>query len=489
MMVSKILKNVLSAGCAVCMALSLIAGTVAGTGRVMKADAADNSTVTLRVCNWEEYIDESMVDEFEEWYEQAYGSKVKVLYSTIGTNEELYNMLTLGDEYDLVCPSEYMIMKLMAEGWLEPFSDEFHNASGRYNYYAKGVSPFISEVFDNNKINGESWSKYAAGYMWGITGIVYNPEYVSEEEASTWTIINNPKFKRQITIKDNVRDSMFAAVGAVKADILTDKAFINSSDYSKKLAEEMNDTSEETVEKVLEYLQEAKDNVYSFETDSAKADMITQKVKASYQWSGDAVYTMDQAEEDDVELAFAVPEESTNMYFDGWVMLKSGVSGNSDKKQAAEAFVNFLSIPENAVRNMDYIGYTSVISGGDSDAVYDYVKECYEADDDDTDTVEYPLGYFFSGDSSDERYMLTASVEQTKRQLSAQYPLETTMERSAVMQYFDNDANTRINQMWINVRCYNISNMPMAVRILIGIAITLIVGGYIYKKIRGHIEN
>ncbi len=489
MMVSRILKNVLSAGCTVCMSLSLIAGIVAGTGRVMKADAADNSTVTLRVSNWEEYIDESMVDEFEEWYEQAYGKKVKVLYSTIGTNEELYNMLTLGDEYDLVCPSEYMIMKLMAEGWLEPYSDEFHNASGKYNYYAKGVSPFISEVFDNNKINGESWSKYAAGYMWGITGIVYNPEYVSEQEASTWTIINNPKFKRQITIKDNVRDSMFAAVGAVKADTLTDKAFINSPDYNKKLAEEMNDTSDETVEKVLEYLQKAKDNVYSFETDSAKADMITQKVKASYQWSGDAVYTMDQAEEDDVELAFAVPEESTNMYFDGWVMLKSGISGNSEKKQAAEAFVNFLSIPENAVRNMDYIGYTSVISGGDSDVVYDYVKECYEAGDDDTDTVEYPLGYFFSGNSSDERYMLTTSVEQTKRQLSAQYPLETTMERSAVMQYFDNDANARINQMWINVRCYNIANMPMAVRILIGVVITLIVGGYIYKKIRGHIEN
>ena len=67
--------------------------------------------------------------------------------------------------------SEYMIMKLMAQGWLEPFSEEFYDTSNPYNYYAKGVSPFIKNVFDTNKINGESWSRYAAGYMWGVTGI------------------------------------------------------------------------------------------------------------------------------------------------------------------------------------------------------------------------------------------------------------------------------------------------------------------------------
>ena len=99
------------------------------------------------VWNWEEYIDEggwnadetidlestdirgdnSMVDDFVQWYYKTYGKKVNVEYSCLGTNEELYNMLTLGDEYDLICPSEYMFMKLMTEGWLEPFSDEFYD--------------------------------------------------------------------------------------------------------------------------------------------------------------------------------------------------------------------------------------------------------------------------------------------------------------------------------------------------------------------------
>ena len=106
----------------------------------------------------------------------------------------------------------------------------------------------------------------------------------------------------------------------------------------------MNDTSDDTIKEVQAYLQEVKDNAYSFETDSAKADMITGKVVAGYQWSGDAVYTMDQADKDDFTLNFAVPKESTNIYFDGWVMLKSGIGGNDEKKQAAQSFINFLSM-------------------------------------------------------------------------------------------------------------------------------------------------
>ena len=61
-----------------------------------------------------------MVEDFENWYYENYGVKVNVQYSCFGTNEDLYNMLTLGDVYDLVCPSEYMIMKLMSENKLEP---------------------------------------------------------------------------------------------------------------------------------------------------------------------------------------------------------------------------------------------------------------------------------------------------------------------------------------------------------------------------------
>ena len=225
------------------------------------------------------------------WYEETYGRKVKVEYSTFGTNEDLYNMLTLGDVYDLVCPSEYMFMKLMAEDMLVPLSDHFYDTSDPNNYYAIGVSPYIKGIFDAKTIGGEPWSKYAAGYMWGVTGIVYNPDVVTEEEASTWKILNNSKFKRQVTIKDNVRDSYFAAVGAIKSDLLTSPEFLNDPDYSLRLEEEMNDVSPETIQAVQDYLQTVKNNVYSFETDSGKASgratvpiLWTRRMKMTLPW-------------------------------------------------------------------------------------------------------------------------------------------------------------------------------------------------------------
>ncbi len=463
-------------------AIVLAAGAVfcAPIGAFAASGSGSEEEVVLRVCNWEEYIDlgdwdeeetielesgdiigeNSMVKDFEEWYEETYGIKVKVEYSTFGTNEDLYNMLTLGDEYDLVCPSEYMFMKLMTEKQLVPLSDGFFDPSVEENYYAKGVSPYIKKVFDEHEIGGEPWSRYAAGYMWGVTGIVYNPDVVTREEASTWKILNDPKFSRQVTIKDNVRDSYFAAVGALKADLLTSEAFRADPEYAQKLEDEMNDTSPEMIAQVQDYLQQVRDNVYSFETDSGKADMITGKVVANYQWSGDGVYSLDQAEEDDFILAFAVPEESTNIYFDGWVMLKNGIRDNAAKQHAAEAFINFNSRPDNAVRNMYYIGYTSVISGGDDPTIFEYAEYNYGAEDDEEETEEYDLGYFFEGEENSGDYVIEAPAEQLERQLYAAYPPQDVMERSAVMVCFDEAQSAAINRMWINVRCYNLRKAP-----------------------------
>lgn len=495
------------------MAVSLLAGQMlpvmaaedTGDAASVKSDGASatEKEVTLRVCSWEEYIDEggwdedeaieldngttifgenSMVEDFENWYYENYGVKVDVQYSCFGTNEDLYNMLTLGDVYDLVCPSEYMIMKLMSENKLEPLSDGFFDESNDKNYYINGVSPYIRDTFETHEINGETWSKYAAGFMFGITGILYNPEKMTADEAGTWTVLNNPKFAKQITIKDNVRDSYFAAVGALQRDKLMDPEFRAQEDYSEQLKDIMNDVSPETIAKSQDLLQDIKDNVYSFETDSGKADMITGKVVANYQWSGDAVYAMDQAEEDGVQLDFAVPEECTNLYFDGWVMLKNGIDGDADRKQAAEAFINFVSRPDNAVRNMYYIGYTSVIAGGDDDTVYSYLDYTYGAEDDEEDVVDYPLGYFFTGDNSDPDYVLRAPAEQIDRQLGAQYPSQDAIERSAVMEYFNEDATKDINQMWINIRCYNIKDVPTWAWFIVAAVIGALAGVIVYHK-------
>ena len=453
--------------------------------------SAEQETITLRICNWEEYIDlggweedetidldsgdifgeNSLIEDFEAWYEETYEQKVRVEYSTFGTNEDLYNMLTIGDVYDLVCPSEYMIMKLMAEDKVQPLSESFFEKENENNYYIRGVSPYIRNIFETHDINGVTWDKCAAGYMWGVTGFLYNPEAMPEETAGSWKLLEDTEYARQITMKDNVRDAYFAAVGALKSDLLTSGEFIGREDYGQALQTEMNDVSPETVDRVQDYLQSIKDNLYSFETDSGKADMITGKVVANYQWSGDAVYAMDQAEEDDYILNFAVPRECTNIYFDGWIMLKSGIDGDAAKQQAAEAFINFISRPDNVIRNMYYIGYTSAISGGEDERVFEYLDWNYGAEDDEEETVDYPVGYFFSGEEGNEDYTLTVPAEQLQRQLSAQYPSEEVIRRASIMVYFDEQQSELINRMWIRIRCFNIETVPLWVWIVLALII------------------
>ena len=283
-------------------------------------------------------------------------------------------------------------------------------------------------------------------------------------------------------MKDNVRDSYFAAVGAIKADLLTSEAFIGDEEYAEKLQEEMNDVSPETVAKVQDYLQKIKDNLYSFETDSGKADMITGKVVANYQWSGDAVYTMDQADEDDYTLNFAAPRESTNIYFDGWIMLKSGISEDPAKQQAAEAFINFISRPDNVIRNMYYIGYTSAISGGEDERIFEYLDWNYGAEEDEEDVVEYPVGYFFTGEEDNEDYVLTVPEEQLHRQLSAQYPSGEVIRRASIMVYFNEEQSELINRMWIRIRCFNILSVPVWVWIVLAALIAAAVAFHFRRK-------
>ena len=446
---------------------------------------SNDKVVTLRVSSWEEYIDlggwdeaidlesgdiigeNSMVDDFTKWFNDTHDYKVKVEYSTFGTNEDLYNRLSLGDTYDLVCPSDYMIMKLIDEGKVVEYSDEFWDLGREENYYANYVSRYIDGADGEGIYNTffedpeDNWHKKAACYMWGTSGFVYNPEkLVNERDISSCEILLNPDYKRAVTIKDNVRDAYFATLSIIFKEKLMS---------GEPPADYLNKTDSATIAKAEDVLKKIKGNVYSFETDSGKADMVTGKVVANYQWSGDAVYIMDEADGDGTELWYSVPEEGSNLWFDGWVMLKDGIKDNKQRKEAAEAFVNFLSRPDNAVRNMYYIGYTSAISG---ETVFEYMEWNYGAES--NDTVEYDLSYFF-GDSVEDP-ILVADAENFEisdnginrgRQLFAQYPPENVINRSVVMLDFG-DKLSEINQMWINVRCPDLKDVDPVVWGVVG---------------------
>lgn len=433
-----------------------------------------SDTLILRVANWEEYVDEgdwdaeeeivlgngksiygenSVIQDFEEWFEANYHKKIKVKYSTYGTNEDLYNQLSLGESFDLVCPSEYMIMKLMAEERLLPFSEAFYRREDSNNYYSNGVSKYIDQTFSEQVFDGKSLKQYAAGYMWGNLGVVYNPKYISAEEAEDWNFYLDEKYRKRITVKDSVRDCYFMALGMLTQDEVMESSFLQLPDYRSRLSERLNDTDEKRVEEIGEILSRVKKNVYSFETDSGKSDLVSGKVYANLQWSGDAVYSIQQAKEDGVELKYAVPKASTNLWFDGWCMLRDGIADNQEKQMAAEAFVNFLSKPDIVVRNMYYIGYTSAIAGGSDDTIFQYADYCYGEED---GKEEYDLGYFFGQEGEQGDYIIHTNQDITAGELFSQYPPEEVGERSVIMAYLDSETNDRINRMWVNVRCFEL---------------------------------
>ena len=239
---------------------------------------------------------------------------------------------------------------------------------------------------------------------------------------------------------------------------------------------------EETIKKVEEILRQIDGNIYSYETDTGKNDMVLGNIWLNFAWSGDAVYAMDLAEEEDgISLNFFIPNECANLWFDGWVMPKGA------QKQPAQAFVNFLSRPDNAVRNMYYIGYSSVISGDRADetygsAVLDYVRECYEADPEETDDVIlYDLSYFFG-----ENTAFYAETEQAlSRQLHAQYPTQEDMLHCAVMDYYGETANENINELWSRIKAESLDAWAIAV---LCAAAVLIIAVPLAAKFGKHLE-
>jgi spermidine/putrescine transport system substrate-binding protein len=103
---------------------------------------------------------------------------------------------------------------------------------------------------------------------------------------------------------------------------------------------------------------------------------------------------------------------------------------------------------------MYYIGYTSVISGGEDTTVFDYADWYYGAEEESEDNISYDIGHFFT-DKNNEEYIITASTDQIDRGLYTQYPSEEVLKRCTIMNYFNPEVNTKINQMWINVRCFD----------------------------------
>ena len=426
----------------------------------------------LKVYNWGDYIDESMLADFESWYEEQTGEKVKVVYQTFDINEVMLAKIEKGEaDFDVVCPSEYIIERMMYNDMLIPIRTESFEKelNSKDINYLNGISPYITEQFSLLKDKkGRNANEYAVGYMWGTTGLLYNRKYVKDEEAESWALLFDKRFKDKIFIKDAFRDVYTPMLIYAK----TLEARQNGQlDEDKTLPIEtirelMFRSDDESIALVEGYLKRMKELVAGWEADFGKEMMTQEKAYINLMWSGDAVWAIEEAAEIGVELDYRVPREGSIVWFDGWVIPKY-----AKNVRAARYFINYMCKPENAIRNMEETGYVSVIGTRE---VMETMGEVYNAEEHGEDAATSDLGYFFR----------TAEGEMIEGADSliiddVMYPDRSVIERCGVM----HDSGKRTEQMlemWSRVKGDNLS--PLMV-IFIVTTLSIIVIAVVWRKI------
>ena len=401
----------------------------------------------LKVYNWSDYIDESVLGEFEQWYKEHTGEEIKVIYQTFDVNETMLSKIEKGHEdFDVICPSDYITERMLNNGLLQRL--DFESIPDSINYIELNRSPYIKKVF--SEINPEiDANEYSVAYMWGTTGIIYNTEVVTREEAGTWDVIRNPKYAGQILIKDAPRDVYGPVLIYLKQKEL--------KEGSVTLDQLMHDSSDESIAAVEAYLKQVKDGVLGWEADFGKDQMTKGRGVISLNWSGDAVWAIEEAAEVGVKPDYLVPEEGSTVWFDGWVIPKY-----ARNVKAATWFIDFMCRPDIAIRNMDETGYVS--ASGAKEVLESQIDETLEPID---------LSYFFGEEASSVRVN------------PALYPDKSVIERCAIEHDWGDDT-AKLLAMWSRVKGDNASGMTYIVIVL---AVVIIAAATIYnssKKKRRH---
>ena len=467
----------------------------------------------LKIYNWGDYIDEDLLEEFEVWYEEQTGCKVKIIYQTFDINEVMLAKIEKGEaDFDVVCPSEYIIERMMRHNLLQPIVDEEFIAdleSTDTENYLGCVSPYIRGQFDHiiTPEPGLNANDYSVGYMWGTTGILFNTEYVSAEEAESWDLMFDERLEGKILVKDAFRDVYSPMLVYAKTLELREAGILAEDEtlpLNVAMAQErglegvvptieelMYDASDESIALVEEYMKRMKRLVAGWEADFGKEMMTQNKAWINLMWSGDAVWAIEEAAEVDVSLDYVVPEEGSVVWFDGWVIPKY-----AKNPRAARYFINYMCMPENAVRNMDATGYVSVVATEEVLRAMDPLLCAMDETEDEAEKLALQaerdalleeegvdLSYFFKDAEGNpltfdmgNGYMVHADCVYVD---PIMYPDMSVIDRCAMM-HDSGEQTEKMLEMWSRVKGDNLS--PWMLGFII-ISFVLIIVWYVWRKV------
>ena len=288
---------------------------------------------------------------------------------------------------------------------------------------------------------------YVVPYMWGTAGLLYNKQFVTQDEVMTWDCLWNPKYKNKILMKDSYRDAYGTAIIYAHAKEL--------ADGTVTVEQLMNDNSPEAIAIAEDYLKRMKPNIAGWEADFGKEMMTKNKAWLNLTWSGDAVWAIEEAEAVGVELGYEVPLEGSNIWYDGWAIPKY-----ARNVKAASYFLDYLCRPDVALRNMDANGYVSAVA----------TPEILEAKIDTTIEEYSNLSYFFGPGNDSIR------IDRV------QYPDHKVVERCAMIRDFG-DETELVLEMWSRVKG---DNLNTGIVLLIFAVFGLLFVWVVYRRIRDY---
>ena len=268
--------------------------------------------VTLNVYNWGEYIDQSVLTDFER------ETGIRVNYTTYANNEEMYSKIVSGAaSYDVIIPSEYMVSKMIHEGMLAEL--DFNNIPN----YALIGDEYKGLDYDKDE-------QYSVPYTWGTVVIVYNTKYVDEEDVAdeSLDLLWNEKYAGKILMFDNPRDAFALALSKVGAS--------------------MNTLDKDAWNAAADELIRQKPLIQAYVMDQVFDKLIGEEAYIAPYYAGDAMAMMEENE----NLAAYVPVEGANKFFDSMCVLKT-----STHKAEAEKFIDFMCRTDIAVRNAEVVCY------------------------------------------------------------------------------------------------------------------------------------
>ena len=280
--------------------------------------------LTLNVYNWGEYISDGSegsldtIAEFERWYEETYGTPVKVNYDTFSSNEDMFAKLSGGAvAYDIVIPSDYMIARMLENDMLLPL-----NYSNIPNFQ------YIGEDFRNLYYDPDN--RYTVPYTYGIVGVIYNANVVDEADTGSWDLMWNEKYSGNILTFNNSRDAFGTAMYKLGLDV-------NTTDHSV-----WDRASQELLAQKPLLKGRVQDEIYNM--------MASGEAAVAAYYAGD-YFTMVDSQADTVDLQFYYPER-TNYFVDAMCIPTS-----CQNQELAECFINFMLSREVAIANAEYIWY------------------------------------------------------------------------------------------------------------------------------------